>query len=75
MAKRSGELQGPSILLKVEHPSGARAGRLLARRAVTFLVQLGLLDRELSLVVTTDRRIRTLNRTWREKDKATDVLS
>jgi probable rRNA maturation factor len=28
-----------------------------------------------TLVLTTDRRIRTLNRTWRRVDKATDVLS
>ena len=35
-----------------------------AARAVTVTV-----------VVTTDRRIRRLNRTWRGVDKATDVLS
>jgi probable rRNA maturation factor len=29
----------------------------------------------LTLVITTDRRIRTLNRLWRGVDKATDVLS
>src|SRR5215212_5237244 len=29
----------------------------------------------LTMVLTTDRRIRTLNRTWRGIDKATDVLS
>lgn len=29
----------------------------------------------MTLVVTSDRRIRTLNRTWRGLDKATDVLS
>ena len=28
-----------------------------------------------TLVITTDKRIRTLNRTWRGVDKATDVLS
>jgi probable rRNA maturation factor len=28
-----------------------------------------------TVVITTDRRIRTLNRTWRGLDKATDVLS
>jgi len=28
-----------------------------------------------TLVVTSDRRIRVLNRTWRGQDKATDVLS
>ncbi len=66
---------GPHILTRVDHPQGARAARLLARRAAGFLVQLGLLDRELSLVITTDTRIRRLNREWREKDEATDVLS
>jgi probable rRNA maturation factor len=29
----------------------------------------------LTLVITTDRRIRALNRIWRGLDKATDVLS
>jgi probable rRNA maturation factor len=29
----------------------------------------------LTVVITTDRRIRTLNHTWRGLDKATDVLS
>jgi len=28
-----------------------------------------------TVVITSDRRIRTLNRTWRGKDQATDVLS
>lgn len=30
---------------------------------------------EINIVFTSDRRIRQLNRTWRKKDKPTDVLS
>jgi probable rRNA maturation factor len=30
---------------------------------------------ELSILITTDKKIRVLNREWRQKDKATDVLS
>lgn len=36
---------------------------------------LKLKNRELSLSLVTDRAIKKLNRTWRHKDKATDVLS
>lgn len=33
------------------------------------------LDAELSILITTDKEIKILNRDYREKDKATDVLS
>jgi len=47
----------------------------LARRAAAYLDALGRPDAELSVLVVTDGQIRALNRAWRGKDKATDVLS
>jgi probable rRNA maturation factor len=39
------------------------------------MADLGLKGRELSLSLVSDAEIRTLNRIWRKKDVATDVLS
>jgi probable rRNA maturation factor len=63
------------ILVQTEHPEGGYAARVLRARASLFLAELGLKEVELSIVVTTDSRIRALNRKWRKKDRATDVLS
>ncbi|ABC82489.1 rRNA maturation RNase YbeY [Anaeromyxobacter dehalogenans] len=63
------------VRLTSEHPDGARAARRLRARAAAFLAALGREDAELSILLVTDRRIRTLNREWRQKDQATDVLS
>jgi probable rRNA maturation factor len=63
------------VVLEVGHAKGKAHGKRLAATAETFLDRLGLCDCELSLSVVTDRSIRRLNRTWREKDTATDVLS
>ena len=49
--------------------------RVLKAAAHQFLTALKLADRELSVLVVTDRAIRVLNREWRGKDKPTDVLS
>ena len=49
--------------------------RQLRRSAVRFLDVLDLDRVELSILLTGDPGIRTLNRTWRRKDKPTDVLS
>lgn len=57
---------------------GPRAGALaarLARQARRLLRALRLDDAELSLLVVSDRTIRQLNRRWRDRDRATDVLS
>lgn len=62
------------ILLSADHPSSAWAVRVLRRAARTFVKTL-CPGGELSIVVTTDREIRKLNRQWRGKDEATDVLS
>lgn len=45
------------------------------RRARDFLAALELDGCELSVSLVSDARIRRLNREWRKKDKATDVLS
>ncbi|MBX5482336.1 MAG: rRNA maturation RNase YbeY [Myxococcaceae bacterium] len=48
---------------------------MLMREARRFLSKLELEDVELSISLVGDRAIRRLNRIWRHKDKATDVLS
>lgn len=58
-----------------EHARGAAAARRLRTRAHRYLAALGIHDAELSIVVVTDAAIRRLNRRWRGKDRATDVLS
>jgi probable rRNA maturation factor len=67
--------KGNAIILEVGHPSGKAHAQRLEARALQFLGQLGLSRTELSLSIVTDRAIRRLNRTWRKKDKSTDVLS
>src|SRR5687767_4975473 len=47
----------------------------LLRTARTILGGLGSPDADLSIVLVGDDEIRALNRDWRGKDKATDVLS
>ena len=63
------------VLATCEHPDGAARLRALRRQAHQFLRALALSHVELSLVLTTDARIRQVNRHWRHKDRATDVLS
>ncbi len=65
----------PHIEIHVAHPKGAYAARVIRARAAEFLAALDLDDRELSILLTTDEEIRSLNRRFREKDRATDVLS
>jgi probable rRNA maturation factor len=62
------------ILVRSEHDEGAYAARCLRGYSRQFLSALRQ-RRELSVVITTDAEIRKLNRTWRQKDKPTDVLS
>jgi probable rRNA maturation factor len=66
---------GPRVLMRVEHAAPGAAAPGLRRLARRFLRALGLPEAELSLVLTTDARVRGLNRRWRGKDRATDVLS
>jgi probable rRNA maturation factor len=64
-----------TVRLASEHPRGRAAARRLRGRAAAFLAALGRADAEISILLVGDRRIRTLNREWRGKDVATDVLS
>ena len=61
--------------MRTEHRSGRSAVRVLKRAATEFLAALKLQGSELSVLVVTDRAIRTLNKQWRGKDQPTDVLS
>lgn len=65
----------PVVLVSKDHPAGRHATRVLRELAARFLGEVGRKEAELSVVVTTDARIRGLNRRWRGKDRATDVLS
>ncbi|HEY3452129.1 MAG TPA: rRNA maturation RNase YbeY [Myxococcales bacterium] len=65
----------PLILVRSDHRDGAPAARVLRGLAKKFLASLRLSQAQVSIVVTTDRRIRAVNREWRDKDQATDVLS
>lgn len=65
------------VLLNVSH-AGATVkphGLRLRRLAQTFLTRLELDGVELSLALVKDRQIRALNKQWRNKNAATDVLS
>lgn len=63
------------VHVRNEHPGGAGAARRLRQRAHRYLSALEREGAELSIVLLSDRAIRALNRAWRGKDRATDVLS
>ncbi len=64
----------PTLLdIRSEHPEGAYAARVLRKCARAFAPAVG--GGELSILLVDDKAIRRLNREWRGKDKATDVLS
>ncbi|HJQ83346.1 MAG TPA: rRNA maturation RNase YbeY [Candidatus Binatia bacterium] len=50
-------------------------GTRLARGAARLLRKLKLERAELSILLVSDREMRTLNRRWRDRDRTTDVLS
>lgn len=64
-----------NVLVSCDHPRGAAAARRLRAKGRAFLAALGRKGSELSILLTGDARIRRLNRQWRKKDRATDVLS
>lgn len=64
-----------NVLVSCDHPRGAAASRRLRAKGRAFLAALGRKGSELSILLTGDARIRRLNRQWRKKDRATDVLS
>lgn len=57
------------------HPRARGLSAKVRRRATDFLRALELEGCELSVSLVGDRAIRRLNRSWRRKDQATDVLS
>jgi probable rRNA maturation factor len=59
----------------VEHPSAGRWPGRLRQRAAELVSGLELRGVALAVTLTSDRRIRALNRRWRQRDHATDVLS
>jgi probable rRNA maturation factor len=63
------------VRVRSEHGRGAAAARRLRERARAFLAALGRPDAEVSILVVDDGAMRRLNRRWRGKDRATDVLS
>jgi probable rRNA maturation factor len=63
------------VRLACETSRAEPSARRLRARARAFLGALGRQDAELSILLVGDRRIRALNREWRGKDAATDVLS
>ncbi len=54
---------------------GAGGKRKITRLAVKILKELSIENKELSILITDDREIRSLNRKYLGKDLATDVLS
>jgi probable rRNA maturation factor len=64
-----------TVRLSSDHPAGGRHARRLRAKAAAFLDELGRPEAEVSFLLVGDRRIRGLNREWRGKDQATDVLS
>ncbi len=64
-----------SVELRSEHPSGGAVARRVRARLGAFLAAIGRPRAGVSVLLTTDGRIRALNRRWRSVDHATDVLS
>jgi probable rRNA maturation factor len=71
--KRTGNR--PRVLVKRVRAGDAPDSRTIARRAAKLLALLDMADAELSIVLCDDPFIRELNRDYRGKDRATDVLS
>jgi len=64
-----------TVHVNLEHPEGGYAARVVRAKAAEFMDKLGMQGAEVSILITTDLRIRKLNRQFRGKNKATDVLS
>ncbi|MDQ3265477.1 MAG: rRNA maturation RNase YbeY [Myxococcota bacterium] len=63
------------ISMTVGHGRGKHLAAQVETLALGFLDALGLEDCEVSISLVGDRAIRRINRTWRQKDQPTDVLS
>lgn len=78
MQAKPRELARPPSVVDVTARGGPFAGvssAVIRRRAAKMLEHLGLEGVELSVALVDDAAIRELNRTYRHKDKPTDVLS
>jgi probable rRNA maturation factor len=64
-----------SVEFRCDASKGRRYSSALKRDAIALMKSAGLPDCELSLTLTSDESIRVLNRDYRKKDRATDVLS
>jgi probable rRNA maturation factor len=64
-----------NVELRSEHPAGPALAERVRARARRLLAALGRHEASLSVLLTGDGRIRTLNRRFRGVDHATDVLS
>lgn len=64
-----------TVHVSLEHPEGGYAARVVRARAHEFMDKLGMQGAEVSILLTTDAEIRRLNRRFRGKNSATDVLS
>ena len=65
----------PVRLVMEAGPHAGVSAREMTRRARAMLAGLKLPTAELSIVLTGDDQIKKLNRQWRKKNKATDVLA
>jgi probable rRNA maturation factor len=63
------------VAVQSSHPKGRRLERRVLSDAKRFLAAMEIDGAELSVALVGDLEIRKLNRQWRRKDKATDVLS
>ncbi len=75
MGQRRRSPRANQVAIQVRYARARRSGSALARTARRFLKRLALRGCELSVLVVGDSAIRQLNRRWRRKDAATDVLS
>ena len=64
-----------TVELRTDHPRGPALAARVRARARRHLRALGRGDAGLSLLLSGDGALRTLNRRWRGIDRATDVLS
>ena len=76
-ASRSSRARAPSIDVVIESARWQKAPRAAAvvRRAIGAAAPAQARSSEVSVVLTSDRAIRTLNRRWRGRDQPTNVLS
>jgi probable rRNA maturation factor len=76
-AKKTGRARAENVVLVATRggPFEGASAAVIRRRADKMLDHLGLEDVELSIALVDDPAIHELNRTYRHKDKPTDVLS